>query len=219
MQGLHVIEAKADPKSDYKIDWDNIGIRLIQIAQDGDCWVLDMQKMRAYPEELKRILTSQEIAKAGVGMVKDIAAIWEDFRTEMANVVDVGMMGKLFLCKVHSKTGYDNLSMETCAEEILGYKMDKSVRVSNWRSHVLTDRQVEYASLDAVASLRLHEVLSDGLQRKAEALNTPIPPSWYTFNSRFGDRMKTNRNFWGEEVAWTTKDCTWFSGGKFQGYP
>lgn len=66
-----------------------------------------------------------------MGLIKDIAVIWDDLRFEMRNLVDVGMMAKLLLAETHGKGGYSNLSLKTCVEEVLGYTIDKNLQQSD----------------------------------------------------------------------------------------
>lgn len=72
--GWQIVETKTGK---FSIAWDNIGLRLVQLAHENTVWVLDMWKIRgerrvysfstthlpsatlAIPKELRRILTSQ----------------------------------------------------------------------------------------------------------------------------------------------------------------
>jgi hypothetical protein len=134
MVGWQIVEFRT--KSPFPVAWDNIGLRLIQIAHGKVVWVLDMWKIKgklnnneakqanaphiAFPVELLRIFHAVDIPKAGVGVTKDLTIIWDDLRTEMKTLVDVGMMAKLLLAEKYPKTSYGNLSLKTSVEEVLG---------------------------------------------------------------------------------------------------
>ncbi|KAJ7733298.1 glycoside hydrolase superfamily [Mycena metata] len=163
--GLQITELHSAAKFD--VAWDNIGLRLIQIAYGNDAWVIDVRAIKSVPVELRRLLESPHIAKVGVGLIKDLAVIWDDLRMEMKNLVDVGMMARLVTAEKHPKIAYGNMGLKTSVEEILGFELDKEKALSDWAATRLTDEQIEYAALDAVASLRLHEVLTEAVARKA----------------------------------------------------
>ncbi|KAJ7077786.1 ribonuclease H-like domain-containing protein [Mycena epipterygia] len=211
--GWQIVELHA--RSPFQPAWNNIGLRLIQLGRKDTVWVVDMWKVRAFPMELRRILESPNIQKVGVGLIKDINIVWDDLRSDMRHVVDVGMMAKLALAERYPKTAYTNLGLKTSVEDVLGYTISKELATSNWAADLLTDEQIRYAALDAIVSLRLHEVLADALER----IETIIPAAWYTFNSRMGEAARLKRAPDGSEIAWRTADCTWYVGGKYSGPP
>ncbi|KAJ7168841.1 ribonuclease H-like domain-containing protein [Mycena filopes] len=135
--GLQIIELHTG----FDVAWDNVSIRLIQVAYKDTVWVIDMRAVKSIPKELKRVLQSPDITKAGVGLIKDIAVIWDDLRLEMKNLVDVGMMAKLTLAEKHGKIGYGNLSLKVSVEDILGYKIDKELSQSDWAPKKLSDNE------------------------------------------------------------------------------
>lgn len=177
-------------------------------------------------------MTSGDIVKVGVGLLADIPVVWNDLRSELKSLVDCGMMARLLLAEKYWDGGFQNLSMEKCAVDILGCRVDKTLQVSDW-SGPLTDAQIccessfspssflltlADAGMDAVVALRLYEKLVDLLDSKAARLGCEIAVGWYGFDSRMGEPTRLKRTVRGEEVAWSTKDCPWFFGGKFQGY-
>ncbi|KAJ7270159.1 ribonuclease H-like domain-containing protein [Mycena haematopus] len=207
--GWQIVELKSSKK--FQVAWDNIGVRLIQIAEGNDVWVLDMWKIRAFPEELRRILQSPYIAKVGVGLINDIGVIWDDLRTEMRLLVDVGMMAKLLLAEKYPKQGYGNMSLKTSVEDILGFTIVKDLAQSDWATKHLTDEQKAYAALDSVAALRLYEVLTGSLEHKCIEHHVEIPEAWYKFNTKLGEPSRLKRAWDGTELVWKTSDCTWLS--------
>ncbi|KAJ7926837.1 ribonuclease H-like domain-containing protein [Mycena leptocephala] len=201
------------------VAWDNIGLRLIQIARGREVWVLDMWKIKAFPRELIRILGSADIPKVGVGIIRDILVIWDDLRFEMKNLVDAGMMAKLLLAEKYPKLAYGNLSLKTSVEDVLGYSISKELSESDWSLTKLSEEQKEYAALDALASLRLHEVLVDALAVKSKEIKSDIPAAWYTFNTKIGEPTRLKRDTDGMEIVWKPSDCTWYGGGRYLGSP
>ncbi|KAJ7205116.1 ribonuclease H-like domain-containing protein [Mycena rebaudengoi] len=213
--GWQVLEKHSHPN--FPIAWTTMGLRTVQLCRDDCVWIVNLHKMRAFPRELKRILTSPDIAKVGAGLANDISVIWNDLRVDVAHLVDVGLMARLQLAPDYGETNFGNLSLQTCAAEILGYQLDKGLATSDW-SGDLSEAQLTYAATDAAVSLMLHRQLESDLAEKAVDIRQPIYPGWYSFNSTYGEPTRIVRNVRGERVLWTTRDCPWFFSGKFQGY-
>ncbi|KAJ7757328.1 hypothetical protein DFH07DRAFT_772811 [Mycena maculata] len=201
MLGWQIVELRAGA---FTINWDKIGLRLIQIAHNDEVFALDIQwnthACTAFPTELVRILSDPYIKKA-------------------VNLVDVGLMAKLVLCEKYQNTSYSNLLLKVSVEEILGNTITKDLQKSDWTKDNLDRDQIIYATTDAVASLLLHDTLSLEMEIKGNEIGTKVPQAWYTFNTRFGEPVRTKLSFTGSEVQWKLSDCTWFAGGKFVGYP
>ncbi|KAJ7204280.1 ribonuclease H-like domain-containing protein [Mycena rebaudengoi] len=213
-----VIEMKTNRRFPYA--WSNIGLCTVQIARDNQVWVINIRAMKgkqvqlgshlliispAFPAELRRILTSKDILKVGVGLLSDIPVVWNDLRSELQGLVDAGMMAKLLLAEKFEDTPYGNLSMEVCGAEILNYDIDKGPRTSDWTQE-LDDMQVQLdAAIDAMASLQLYENLLPALARKADELRQPIPRDWYSFNSQMGEPTRIQLTTRKIEVPWSVK--------------
>ncbi|KAJ6501463.1 hypothetical protein C8R47DRAFT_1067806 [Mycena vitilis] len=153
-----VLEARTHRVFPYA--WDTMGLCTVQISRGDVVWVINLRVMNAYPSELRRILTSPDIVKVGVGVASDVGVVWSDLRSELKCLVDCGLMARLALTATvkYRDRGFQNLSMEDSAVQILGFRLDKEEQVSDWAGP-LTDAQVCYAGTDAVVALRLYEVL------------------------------------------------------------
>lgn len=92
-----------------------------------------LTKKPAYPSELKRILESPHIVKAGAGVVNDVQALWRDLLSDMQNVYDVGFMARLAMAERFPGLAYTNVGLEACAAEYLGWTLDKTFASSPWR--------------------------------------------------------------------------------------
>lgn len=88
---------------------------------------------------------SPNIIKAGVGLANDILAFWDDLRSEMVNLVDVGLMARLLLAEQLPKVPFGHMGMQTAVERILGYKIDKEESASDWSAKNLSDKQINCA--------------------------------------------------------------------------
>jgi hypothetical protein len=74
------------------------------------------------------------------------------------------------------------------------------------------------AALDAMACLKLDDMLKVRLAQKSIDVGATIPEAWYTFNTKLGEPACTKPAADGSEVIWKASDCTWYAAGKFQGY-
>ena len=101
---------------------------------------------KAFPTELRRILQLPDMVKVGVGLTKDISIIWDDLRSEMKNLVDVGMKAKLVLAEKYPKMSYGNLALKTGVEDVLGFTIYKDLGESHWSANVLSDEQKQCKS-------------------------------------------------------------------------
>ncbi|KAJ7016471.1 ribonuclease H-like domain-containing protein [Mycena alexandri] len=190
----------------FPIAWDKIGLRLIQISQGDEAWVIDVWKIRAFPKELRRIMMSPLIAKAGCRSGERYARHMGRLPYGDVNLVDVGLMARLTMAEKFPKVAYANLSMERREG-------------SDWSASELTNYQKNYAALDAVAALKLYQTLVPTLMAKSISINSPIPRGWYTFNTKHGDPMRISKALDGSDILWKASDCNWWAAGKFVGYP
>ncbi|KAJ7768502.1 ribonuclease H-like domain-containing protein [Mycena metata] len=201
----------------FGIDWTKTGLCLVQIAQGEVVWVLNMNRIKSYPSQLRRILESDNIAKTGAGIASDGFVIWEDLRTNTKNLVDVGLMTRLWGVNKRKDEPYSNLALETAAAEILEITIDKTYQKNvDWKVEP-NKAQIIYAAIDAAAALRLHKILTVELAQDEVDFAVKIPTDWYTFNFTLGEAMRTRKSVRDVEIPWSMKDCTWFSNNKFQG--
>ncbi|KAJ7029815.1 ribonuclease H-like domain-containing protein [Mycena alexandri] len=198
-------------------DWDHAGICLIQIAYERQVWVFNLTRMRAFPAELRRILTSPLILKAGAGILSDAAVLWEDVRVEVKNMADVGLMTRLWRAEDNPDDGFNHMALDAAASEAFGVTMDKRYQKGvDWKLDP-HEAHITYAALDAVVSLRLYEKLDGELRLANSGGNSTFSTAWYSFNSVMGEATRSRLSVRNADIPWSTKDCTWFAAGKFQG--
>ncbi|KAJ7018226.1 ribonuclease H-like domain-containing protein [Mycena alexandri] len=219
----------------FSVQWEKTGLCLVQLAQGEAVWVLNMNRIKgklqcetlcashttyrppAFPSELQRIIESPVIIKAGAGILSDGVVIWEDLRSNARNLVDVGLMARLWGVTNHQEEPFSNLALDAATIEVLGIAIDKTFQRSvNWkmepnRAHII------YAAIDAAAALRLHEALAPDMAAEDADPETTFSADWYTFNSTFGEATRTKRSIRGAEIPWSMKDCSWYSNNRFQG--
>jgi ribonuclease D len=115
---------------------------LVQLAGEAVVWIFPLQRLDC-SLVLRQVMAS-DIVKAGIGVADDLRQLRKLFAFDEAAVVDVGTLAKHRGVK---QTGLRNL-----AGIVLGVRIPKGKRTSNWAAARLTRQQIGYAALDAWAA-------------------------------------------------------------------
>ncbi|MDE5943972.1 MAG: 3'-5' exonuclease domain-containing protein 2 [Rikenella sp.] len=142
------------------------GTALVQIST-ADTALLFRVKQMPLSETVLEMFSSPEVIKVG-------AAIRDDIRG-MRKVAEFRPAGFVDLQSVVGRWGIEELSVKKMAAIVLGIKVSKAQRLTNWEAVRLTEPQQEYAAMDAWVCremyLRLRE---DDPQRMDDALKTVL---------------------------------------------
>ncbi|KAJ7163725.1 hypothetical protein C8R46DRAFT_1221457 [Mycena filopes] len=198
------------------IDWSQVGVCVIQIAQGG----VTHQHIQStvIPHELRRILEAKDISKHGVNVRMDAKVIWEDFRINVASLVDVGYMAKIANPEAYAETAYTELSLLHCLQDFMGVKLNKDPQEGTDWSGQLGDADIHYAALDAQAGLEMVQLLDPIIQAKSRDLKAPIPADWYSFHYTGGKPFRLMKSIRDESLPWSPSVCPWWLFGRFQNY-
>ncbi|KAK6974079.1 ribonuclease H-like domain-containing protein [Favolaschia claudopus] len=212
-------------------DWESKECCLIQIAYQESLLVLDLKKMKALPEELKRIVESAEIVKCTVGAGSDTGRLWADFQLQCRRFLDLGFMVRIAAPLLYAEKAGDpntaNISLQRCVADILGFSLDKSGQSKHDWKHGLPDEKLEpvsyqelltYAALDADASLELFQPLKALIALQTEALQRDLPEYWYCFNFIDGMSVRLHQSRLGKNIPWKWTICPWYVGGRFDAF-
>ena len=125
-------------------------VSLLQLSTPDTCYLFRLCKIRLSNRILK-ILGSHRILKVGADVSGDIRQLRElrDFRAD----------GFVDLQHEASRWGIEEKSLRKLSAIVLGERVSKAQRLSNWEATVLTDQQRDYAATDAWVSLKLLEEL------------------------------------------------------------
>jgi ribonuclease D len=102
---------------------------------------------RAIAEAVSQVLGNERIVKAGVSVADDLKALKKVIEFGEKSVVDLGIAAKRYGMK---QTGVRNL-----AGMLLGFRIPKGTKTSNWARSTLTEQQIAYAATDAWACREL----------------------------------------------------------------
>jgi exo-beta-1,3-glucanase (GH17 family) len=78
-------------------------------------------------------LTSSDIVKAGFGIMNDACVIWEDLRTDMRSIADVGLMIRLWKVDDHWEENFQPIAMDHAVKVVLGVTIDKTYQKADWK--------------------------------------------------------------------------------------
>lgn len=123
-------------------------VALLQIATDHSVLLVKMLKINhPLPTNLVSLVSSMQIAKAGVGIYDDLVKLRNDYGIPIGRYVDLGDITarKLNLRK--------SIGMRTIVEMHFGKVKpvkNRSITMSDWSRDILTDDQILYASYDAL---------------------------------------------------------------------
>ncbi|MEW6757147.1 MAG: 3'-5' exonuclease [Acidobacteriota bacterium] len=131
---------------------------LIQLAC-ADFAVLFQLGRIGFPEGLKALLADASVLKAGVAVGRDVQDLQAFSYFHPGGFVELGDMAE--------RAGLKSRGLRGLAAEVLGLRIAKGQRTSNWARDVLTASQITYAATDAWIGFALHEALR----------RLPLPPS------------------------------------------
>jgi len=121
-------------------------VALAQVATARAVYLFQLPRMDCAPV-LRALLESATI-KAGVGIGDDIKALRELFAFEPQSIVDLGALAR--------RKGYERSGVRALAAMLLGFRIPKGTKTSNWAAPRLSPQQIAYAATDAWACRELH---------------------------------------------------------------
>ena len=149
LRNLDVIGFDTETRPSFKKGRKN-KIALLQLAGNEMVWILRVNLL-GLPDEIIDILSNPEITKVGVAIRDDLKGLQEYKKFNPEGFVDLADYTNKFSIK-------DN-GLRKLAAIILGVKISKSQQISNWEQHILTDKQKQYAAIDAWACLEIYKEL------------------------------------------------------------
>lgn len=124
---------------------------LLQLSTYERCYLIRLCKFTRISGRLAAILENEKILKVGAAVSGDITGLNRIKKFEPHGFVDLQN-------EVH-KFGIENVSLRKMAGIVLGEKVSKAQRLSNWEAKTLTEQQRMYAATDAWVCLRIYDAL------------------------------------------------------------
>lgn len=132
-------------------------VALLQLSTDERCYLIRLCKVRL-DKTVAKILENKDIIKIGAAIANDLRALQTLRRFRQDGFVD--------LQSVVSDWGIGEKSVRKMAAIVLGLRVSKAQRLSNWEAAELTASQQMYAATDAWICTEIYKRLN--LSRKEE---------------------------------------------------
>ena len=126
----------------------NHKVALLQVATKEQCFLFRLNHL-GLPKSLIRLLSNKMVPMVGLSWHDDLMSLHrrEDF--EPGWFIDIqDIIGNL---------GIEDKSLQKLYANLFGEKVSKRQRLTNWEADVLTEKQKEYAAIDAWACINLYE--------------------------------------------------------------
>lgn len=132
----------------------NYKVALLQLSAPSKTWLIRLCKT-GLTESLARFLEDASIVKPGLAIRDDLRGLRRLRQFTPGGFVDLQTMA--------TARGIEDLSLKKMAAHVLGVRVSKRQRLTNWESDTLTQGQLTYAATDSWVSLRLYEALQAGV--------------------------------------------------------
>jgi ribonuclease D len=149
LKGLPVLGFDTETKPAFKKGVIN-EVSLLQLGDSNNIFLFRLNRI-GFPKELIKLLSDENITKAGVALRDDIATLKRLHTFEPAGFVDLQIYVKGF--------GIEDNGLKKLAANILGFQISKRQQTSNWESEQLTEAQIEYAATDAWVCYEIYMAL------------------------------------------------------------
>ncbi len=125
-------------------------VALLQLSTRDVCFLFRLSHVRL-ERQLAAILESQKILQIGAALSGDIQVLQKLRRFRQGGFVD--------LQSIVNEWGIAEKSVRKMAAVVLGMRISKAQRLSNWEAATLTPAQQAYAATDAWACLEIYRRL------------------------------------------------------------
>lgn len=126
-------------------------VSLLQLSTESVCFLIRLNKL-PLSREVLTILSSDKIKKVGADVKNDITAL-----NKLRHFTAKGFID---LQDEIGKYGIENKSLRKISGIVLGKKVSKAQRLSNWAANKLTPQQQMYAATDAWVCIEIYNRLT-----------------------------------------------------------
>lgn len=127
---------------------------LLQLSSTNKAWLIRLNKI-GLPNCIVKILEDTNIVKAGVAIRDDIKGLQRWHQFVPGSFVELQNMAL--------EHGIEDFSLKKLAAHIMGIKISKRQRLSNWEAKMLLTSQQNYAATDAWVGLECYLGLQKGI--------------------------------------------------------
>lgn len=127
-------------------------VALVQLSIENTAYLFRLKKMGGMGPDLTSLLSDPNCIKVGLATNDD----FNNLKKWDANIMPKGMIEIQGLVK---KYGIEEMSLAKIYGLLFGLKISKRQRLTNWEADTLTEKQMSYAALDAVACVEIYNEL------------------------------------------------------------
>jgi ribonuclease D len=120
---------------------------LVQAATAQAVYLFQLSRLDVFPT-LVELLAKPDVVKTGVGLAHDLRQLKLVFPFAVENVIDLGVIAR--------RRGLGQTGVRNLAGMLLGFRIPKGNRTSNWAAPRLSPAQITYAATDAWACRELY---------------------------------------------------------------
>lgn len=130
-------------------------VALVQLSTHDTCYLFRINRMGFAPA-LKNLLEDEHLLKVGISLKDDFCMLnrLNDGQFTPGNFVELQKFVKNF--------GIEDQSLQKIYAIVLGKKISKGQRLSNWEADHLSESQQRYAATDAWSCIKIYEALQKG---------------------------------------------------------
>lgn len=123
-------------------------VSLLQVATHDTCFLFRLNILGITPS-IKRLLENTETKMIGLSWHDDLLALHKRSDFKKGNFIDLqDIIGDL---------GIKDLSLQKLYANLFRQKISKRQRLTNWNNETLSEKQKQYAAIDAWACIQLYE--------------------------------------------------------------
>ena len=122
-------------------------VALLQISTEELCFLFRLNRI-GFPQCLIDLLSDESILKVGLSLKDDFHMLRARHPFSPKGFIDLQEFVK--------EMGIEDMSLQKLYANLFGEKISKRQRLPNWEADVLTDKQKEYAAIDAWACIKLY---------------------------------------------------------------
>ncbi len=125
-------------------------VSLLQLASEKRCYLFRLNRI-PLAKAIQRLLENPNIKKIGADVGGDLRALGQLRHFRPAGFID--------LQQEVGAWGIEEKSLRKMSAIVLGHRVSKAQRLSNWESSTLTEKQQLYAATDAWVCIRILQTL------------------------------------------------------------
>lgn len=125
-------------------------VSLLQLSTSEQAFLFRINKI-GLPSGIIKILSSPHILKIGVAIRDDIKILQRIVPFKPAGFIELQDLVKDY--------GIENFSLKKLSAIVLGFRISKAARLTNWDSQELSEQQLIYGATDAWVSYEIYKQL------------------------------------------------------------